>query len=572
MQKDETAHPNKYQIIIWGGLFLFSIGIFLIKFKSFQIGADIDDSYYIVLARSLVHSSTYGLVNNPVGPTPSKFPFGFPLILASFSYFSPDNPDALRIPSFLATLVNISLVFWGWRWLTKRGSYWWGLAAASLFTLSPLTVDLSRRVMTEPVFTTFSLLTIILTEQLVNRNAKNWITIALGLALFLTVFTRTIGFLLLACVLGYLLLKKGTGIWKELSIIVAVMVLLSSLVVWFTPVQWKDLLPTRYLNDTNARFMVLFSEQPTQTFQADQPAGETTNGGQPASTPSLINIFMSWNEKLKKIVGFLRFGFQRHLGADIRQAILPIGGGLREQDFANRIGVPNLPQIFGYFISFTVILGLFRLIRQYEYSLFGIFSLIYLVAIFFWNWDGTRLLYPIQIQLLLGFLLGIQGLFLILIRLTHQRRLVYRFMNYFLLFLVFGISAASISKSFMIDGSRQHIGDLAERSSWFKTNTGPQAIIMTEDPQTDYLYSNRKTVPYPSSFTTALQLSDYMKEKGVDYILVAPAHVWQPVYKPHFSQDTVHLLPLLQQLVSQNRVELIYTTNQDWINIYQVQK
>jgi 4-amino-4-deoxy-L-arabinose transferase-like glycosyltransferase len=572
MLKDENPHPNKYQIIIWGGLIFFSIGLFLLKSKSFQIGADIDDSSYIILARSLLHSTSYGLINNPGTPAPGKFPFGYPFILALFSFFIPNNQDVLRIPSLLATIANISIVFWGWRWLSKKRSYWWGLAIASLLALSPITVDLSRRVMSEPVFTTFCLLTILLTEELANGNKNVWVKFALGLALFLTVFTRTVGILLFACVFAYLFIKKGIGYWKGLSPIVAVMVLLSGIVVWTTPVQWKDLLPVGYLNDSNARFMILFSGQPTPTVSADQLAGGTENGGEPTSASSYISAISSWNEKLSKIVNLLIFGFQRHLGVDIRQAVLPIGGGFREQSLANQIGIPIFPQIFGFFISFTVILGLFRLIRHEEFNLFGVFSLIYLAAIFFWYWDGTRLLYPIQPQILLGFVLGIEGLILIVIRLVNRQQLVNKLIKFTPLIMVLGICVTSISKSFLIDDSRQHVGDLQARSSWLKSNTKPQAIVMTENPQTDYLYSDRKTVPYPFTFTTAVQLNDYMIKKGVDFILVAPAQFWQLVYQPFFSQNTVHLLPLLQQLISQNRVQLIYSTEQDWIRVYKVQK
>ncbi len=572
MLKDGITYPNKLQIIIWGGLIFFSIGLFLSKYKSFQIGADIDDSSYIVLARSLLHSSTYGLINNPGTPAPGKFPFGYPLILAFFTFFSPNNQDVLRIPSLLANLANVSIVFWGWKWLSKSRSYWWGLALASLLALSPITVDLSRRVMSEPVFTTFCLLAIILTEKLANGDKNVWVNFALGLALFLTVFTRTVGILLFACVFAYLLIKRGIGYWKGLSLIVAVMVLLSGIVVWTTPVQWRDLLPVGYLNDGNARFMVLFSGQPTQTISEDNPTGGIENEAKPDSMPSPNNITLSWNEKVSKIIELLGFGFQRHLGLDIRQAVLPIGGGIREQSLTNQIGIPIFPQILGFFISFIVILGLLRLIRHKEFNLFGVFSLIYLAAIFFWYWDGTRLLYPIQPQILLGFVVGIEGLILIVTRLINRQQLVYKIIKHILLILVLGICVTSISKSFLIDDSRQHVGDLQARSSWLKSNTKPQAIVMTENPQTDYLFNGRKTVPFPFTFTTAVQLNDYMIKKGVDFILVAPAQIWQPVYQPFFSQNTVHLIPLLQQLISQNHIQLIYATDQDWIKVYKVQK
>ncbi len=210
MLRNKIPPPNKLQIFIWGAFIILIIGLFLIKFNSFQVGADVDDATYIILSRSLLHSSNYGLINNPGNPAPGKFPFGYPLILAFVSLLFPANPNSFRIPSLLATLLNVSIVFWGWGWLSKGRSYWWGLSVAALFALSPVTVDLSRRVMSEPVFTTFCLLTIVFTEKLAAGGNKAWGIFLLALVLFLTVFTRTVGFLLLIIVLAYLFWKKGT--------------------------------------------------------------------------------------------------------------------------------------------------------------------------------------------------------------------------------------------------------------------------------------------------------------------------------------------------------------------------
>jgi 4-amino-4-deoxy-L-arabinose transferase-like glycosyltransferase len=569
MLNNKFSPPSRLQIFIWGALIALAIGLFLIKFSSFQIGADVDDSAYIILSRSMLHSPTYGLINTPGNPAPGKFPFVYPLILACFSLIFPANPDFLRIPSLLATLINISLVFWGWRWLSGGRSYWWGLSIAALFALSPITVDLSRRVMSEPVFTTFCLLAIILTEKLAGGGNKAWDIFLLALILFLTVFTRTVGFLLLIIVLAYFFWKKGLNFWKQALLILTTMVVLSGLVVWTTPVQWKDLLPTGYLSDNNARFLLLFSGQASPNNPTSPTSIDGEKEGPSSLTLSPVKAPRSWSEKLIRFINLLKYGVQRHLGLDIRLMVLPIGGGTREQALANQIGLPSLPQAIGYFISFLVILGLFRFILLERLNLFGIFSLLYLAAIFLWYWDGTRLLYPIQAQILLGFLLGIEGLLPLINRLIQKLRPKIS-LNLILVFVVCGICIASLSKSLLIDNSRQHIGDLAERSTWIKLNVSPQAILMTENPETDFLYSERKTVPYPRNFTTAAQLSNYLLEKGVDYILVAPAIYWQPVYKPFFSQDAAQFLSLLQLLISKGDIQLIYTSDQGWINVYSV--
>ncbi len=258
--------------------------------------------------------------------------------------------------------------------------------------------------------------------------------------------------------------------------------------------------------------MLIFSGQSSQNNPANSTSVDAVNADQSSSILPPINLTSRWNEKLIRLVDLLKYGVQRHLGLDIRLLVLPFGGGTREQSLANQIGLPGLPQGIGYFISFLVILGIFRFILLERLNLFGIFSLIYLAAIFLWFWDGTRLLYPIQAQILLGFVLGMEGLLFLVYRILQKLR-VNISLNLFLVFVVCGICVASFSKSLLIDNSRQHIGDLAERSNWLRLNTDQQAILMTEYPETDFLYSERKTVPYPRNVTTATQLSEYMLEK-----------------------------------------------------------
>lgn len=130
----------------------------------------------------------------------------------------------------------------------------------------------------------------------------------------------------------------------------------------------------------------------------------------------------------------------------------------------------------------------------------------------------------------------------------------------------------SIYKSITIDDTRLHIGDLQARSNWLKANTKASDIVMTEHPETDYLYSGRKTVFYPDT-TADLQdkdVTEYLQKQNIQYILIAPHTWWQTSYIPAYSTETSRLLPLLASLATRNRISLVYAEDRELIKIYKV--
>lgn len=64
------------------GLLVLAAGLYLYRFDSFQVGTYMDDAQYVVLAKSLVQGPAYGLVSGPGPALPTRFPFGWPLLLA----------------------------------------------------------------------------------------------------------------------------------------------------------------------------------------------------------------------------------------------------------------------------------------------------------------------------------------------------------------------------------------------------------------------------------------------------------------------------------------------------------
>jgi hypothetical protein len=138
--------------------------------------------------------------------------------------------------------------------------------------------------------------------------------------------------------------------------------------------------------------------------------------------------------------------------------------------------------------------------------------------------------------------------------------------------VVLVLLSVSIYKSLTIDDSRLHVGDLEVRSRWLKSNTPSSAVVMTGVPEVDFVYSGRKTIPYPLSSQSGDELYNYLLRNRVDYILIAPAIEWQDQlpHVPSYREATVHILGMLMELSSENRVTLVHASEQDLIRVFGV--
>ena len=126
----------------------------------------------------------------------------------------------------------------------------------------------------------------------------------------------------------------------------------------------------------------------------------------------------------------------------------------------------------------------------------------------------------------------------------------------------------SAYKSFTIEDSRLHVGVVQARTTWLKANTVPSAIVMTEAPETDFLYSGRRTIRQPQSLASAAELEGFLVEHSVDYILIAPRIKWQPSYIPTYSNETTYILSLMAELVSEGRITLVYSSERDLVKVF----
>jgi hypothetical protein len=535
-QRIEIDPPSKLQIGLWGLLLIVTLGLSLKDYGSFQLGTYTDDSSYAVLAKSLVLSDEYGLINVPGRALPTRYPFGFPLLLAPFAQLYPKTPDMLKIVSLVTTLLNASLLFWGWPFLSQSKSYWWGLAIAMLSTLSPQVIGQTRMVMSEPAFTTFALVALILAEQCVTGYKRPWLrSLLLGVVLAMALFIRTIGVALWIAIPSRLLMQSGGRALRHLSGIVIGVIGFTILVTVLTPVAPRDLLPTKYIN------------------QFEDPQSWGQDEVERALVPRLFSA--------------VKVYAQKHL----REAVIPIGSGSGEIAFGERFGVPDLPLVLGLMISGLILLGsLSFLIGKGLLPTVFLFEILYLGGLLLWPWRLARLLYPIQPFLFYQLLWGIKLITSQLdkIRIVFKNSLLFSDLGVILWVTV--LLAISVYKNTLTEDSHQHVRDFGVGTTWLRENTDPDALIMAQQPQSIYLYSERKTIDY-SPVTTSFELEQTIRTWGIKYILVAPKLEWRQDGSLRYDDYTAQiLLPLLEDLVSNGRLKLVYQAEEDMVQIYQV--
>jgi len=202
----------------------------------------------------------------------------------------------------------------------------------------------------------------------------------------------------------------------------------------------------------------------------------------------------------------------------LREAVTPIGGGERELEFGKRLGIANLPLLTGLGIGSLILLGSFSfLLKQGVSPTVYVFEILYFGAILLWPWRGARFLYPIQPFLYYHFLLGILLVIGQLKRIKLLSLNTSRFISHICAGAVI-LAALLISLYKGVTDNRsslEYTRDLRVGTIWLRENSSKDALIMAQQPQSIYLYSQRKTVDYPS-VTNATELERVIHKQGVD--------------------------------------------------------
>jgi 4-amino-4-deoxy-L-arabinose transferase-like glycosyltransferase len=166
-----------------------------------------DDSYYYIQpAREILAGKSFFL--NPHYP-----PF-LPLLLTVISLFGSDPLDSLRILN--AGLFAANIILSGVIVRRITGSAGWGLAAAGLVLVSPVTAEVHAWGMSEPLYFTLALLSFYGLGRYFDAPSVKWLLLA-GVLAGLAFWTRYAGIALLAAGLLTLLINPRLGLARRLA-------------------------------------------------------------------------------------------------------------------------------------------------------------------------------------------------------------------------------------------------------------------------------------------------------------------------------------------------------------------
>jgi hypothetical protein len=474
------------------------------------------------------------LINEPGLPSPAKYPFGFPLLLAPLARLFPHQLVTSTLVSLAATLVTISLLYWGWPLLSPTTTRWWGLGIASLYGLSPWVVGQTREVMSEPAFTALLVLALLLAEVCVRRPGPSyWLSAVLGVVLMFVLFTRWIGAVVCIAVLARIVLarKSGNDRFRSVAAILVASLGAIAFVLVLTPVDLRQLTPERHLTELRSPPVRRKSGAPLK--------------------PGLEVIAKYASDK-------------------IRRAVVPAGGGARERALGERLGVGHLSTTMGVSVTALVALGAWRALRTRALApSVLLFELLYFGALVFWPSVQLRFLFPLLPFLIFQLLLAVAAIGSAAERLwpgASRLRTSGVVMVWAVLLVI------SAGKSWVVEDSRRFTGDLSLGATWLAAHTPAEAIVMSQYPQITYLYSERKTVQLPRVHTPA-ELDRVLQDRRVDYLLLRPELKWRPDGARAYDDDTRQtLLPALSELASRGNLAMVYESPEEMVRVYRVER
>lgn len=399
-------------------------------FLSHELWIRSDPAMYLMLGRSLAAGTGYVDYCCPQPRLDALYPPGYPFLLSIAIRIFGDNILLLR--ALMVAMSGLCLVVL----IGILRRYLEGkelLFVFLLFGLSPLFIYFTDMFATEVPYMLFSWLAILMLN---NERKLTWaIVLASALSMIIGFYTRTIGIILYISLIIYLLMRR------ENKYILPVLLLGLSVLPWVIRVATSD-----------CGYHTVFMLKDPYNFSL----------GTITSSDMLVRILSNIKYYIGKVVADLVF-FPSFKEITFGSAIFPI-------------------KIFlSLALSLLLITAFFNYVRQKGIGIAEIYVFIYSAALMFWTYHDERFfipIYPFLISYLLIFL----------------RKPKMRLARNIIIFALFaGLIAGNIKALKELAGEERGRPFL-ETMAWLKANTPPDAVIMSPDPASTYLYSERKSI------------------------------------------------------------------------------
>lgn len=506
---------------------LCSVSLYVWKFDYFQVGTYMDDAEYIALARSIAQGDDYGVSTGYGTVLPSRYPFGWPFMLAAVYVVSDGSLQSLKTLSLLVTVANTLLILRAWKVLGLPSRFV-ALAVASLYALSPLVVGHAGMLMSEPAFLLWALLLLILTAE---SGRDSWdrllIWVGLGIAWVFAVYVRTIGLGLLVASLLYLVSKRR---WMGLVTVASVSIATLALIVVLTAIDWHDLAGFGEYADQ--------FRDPARWGQVGVATNVLHRAGQ----------------------GVFEYG-----SIHLRDALIPFIGGPTSYRILRGIGLGFVPSLISLFVLGLVMLGFVLNAKVYGLLPTHVFVALYAAVALVWPWRGTRFLYGILPFLFAYLLIGgsalIQSLSQLAARSGPLRGILAKVGPAGVILLL----CAHVLASAKIEHSLNHVRDFSVGTTWLRENTEPDAVIAAEQPAAIFLYAQRSTVDLPKEVGELQALRSHFNHL---YVLIAPQLVWSEGRELRYSRNAQEMLDSLESGVVPATV--VFQNEREMVRVYRL--
>ena len=514
---------KKWEYVTLVGVTLCAIVFYLLNFGRFQVGTYTDDGEYVVLARGLTQGKGLALINYPDAPLNTRYPPGYPMLLAPLAAVFPSEVLPLQLLSTLFTAVSIWLVYWFAR---KDCAPTTALVVSLAFAINPVAVGHSEMVMSEAAYLCLALLALLAFRKYVDSTTW-WVIPAASLTVY-SFYVRTMSLVLIAAFAIFLLVRRQHNklIWWIVSVVIA-------------------LIP--YAAYTASVWGKIFN--PIYVEQLDSPG----------------TIGIAGDDLGARVIEQLRYYTLNGIPA----TLLPGSVSPKTVQTLNHLSVAWIIPVLCGVLAAAMAVGAWQLIRSRGLQSVEIFVALYLALLLVWPFHSERFLYPLIPFLYLYFVVGIEAsLHWGLGQLSHRLRSLPSSRSATVVVLAFLICITSLDAYQLLNTLKQKSTDFAPDlragASWIAENAPKSSIVMTNSPISRYLYTERWTIDAGMG-DSEVQILDRIAQRSVDYALIAPKLEWGA----HRTEDTYSVKVLEPVLRSHpEQFELVYEDAANLVRVY----
>lgn len=485
-------------------------------------GLFVDDGWYVLLAQSLASGQGYTLANSP---TPGVLPFyppAFPFLLSLLYRLYPEFPNNVWLLKSLSVAAILSMGVIAYRYFTRERSLspLWALGIVVIAVISPPLVFLATStVMSECVFTFFTVAAIAVTERAVRLNKESLplmrYIVAGSLLTAIAFLTRSIAIGLLLAALLYLAKER---MWRAAVVFTAVFLIC---VAPWTIYAQRHAPTIEQRQDQGGMMTKSYSEWFWSKRAGVESAGTVTIAQLPQRV--LTNVLEISGRDVGRLITTPIFEALRDPLEEAKQ------NEVRETGRGSTIW-------FSFLLSIVALIGFISVVRE-KITLAEIAIAGQLGIIVLWPWETFRFVLPLTPFLIFYFVMGCRAIFEWAANFypvlgksfnsAMQLRLVGTLIVAIIAVNLYG-HVSYLSKMYSDKLSQPAwltmFDDIEAMFRWVKSGVPQDAIIATPNPPMVYLYTKRKTVDAEAP----AYKWDRWKQMGVNY-LVRAASVPEPI-------------------------------------------